>query len=244
MNRTFRTLIRVAGAMTAAGGLTVAAMMPAEAAAPNLAYAAGATGLISVSPIGEATYPGTSPVSVADASIAGLLDTGVATATAGPTSASENIANVSATLSLVASLFADSVTSSCLFNTNTGTVSGSVTIANGEVSTPLGDITLDSNPTPNEGVTVPGIATITLNQQTTAGDGTLTVTAIYIALLGTTQTLSIGTSVCNAANLAPVPVLPGVAMPITLAGLGAMLLAVLVYQAGRRRRRATTVAAR
>jgi hypothetical protein len=227
--------------MTAAGGLVVAAMSPAYAASPNLAYAAGASGVIAVSPIGEATYPGTSPVTVADANIAGLLTTGVATATAGPTSASENIADIGVTLSLVASLTATAITSSCSFNTNTGVVSGTTTITDGVVSTPLGDITLDANPTIDEGVTVAGIADITLNQQTTASDGTLTVTAIYISLLGTTQTLSLGVSTCNAADLSGVPALPGIALPITLAGLGVALLAVLGRQVSRRRRQAVAV---
>ena len=67
-------------------------------------------------------------------------------------------------------------------------------------------------------VTVPGIATITINRQTTAADGTLTVDAVFMQLLRSTQTITLGTSVCNAASLAPVPVLPGLALPI---GLGA-----------------------
>jgi hypothetical protein len=236
MNKTVRSLTRVAAAITAAGGLVVAAMAPAYAASPNLAYAAGASGVIAVSPIGEATYPGTSPVTVASVNIAGLLTAGVATATAGPTSASETIASPAVTLSLVASLTATAISSSCSFNTNTGTVSGTTSITDGVVSTPLGDIDLDASPGVDDGVAVPGIADVTLNQQTTASDGTLTVTAIYISLLGTTQTLSLGVSTCNAADLSGVPALPGIALPITLAGLGVALLAVLGRQLNRRRR--------
>ena len=68
---------------------------------------------------------------------------------------------------------------------------------------------------------MPLIATLTLNRQTTAPDGTLTVDAIYVSLLNSTQTLTIGTSVCNTANLAGVLALPRMATPIgaTLAGL-------------------------
>jgi hypothetical protein len=86
---------------------------------------------------------------------------------------------------------------------------------------------------------MPGIATVILNRQTRAGDGTLTVTAIYVSLLTSTQTLSIGTSLCNAANLVPVPILPGKSMEIALGGLGVLLLGGLGYRASRRRKRET-----
>jgi hypothetical protein len=82
---------------------------------------------------------------------------------------------------------------------------------------------------------MPGIATVILNRQTQAGDGTLTVTAIYVSLLGSTQTLSIGTSLCNAANLVPVPILPGKSLEITLGGLGVLLPGGLGYRASRRK---------
>ena len=75
-------------------------------------------------------------------------------------------------------------------------------------------IALAANAAPNTTVNVPGVATITLNRQITAADGTLTVDAIYVNLLSGTQTLTIGTSTCNAASVAPVPVLPGMSLPI------------------------------
>ena len=46
--------------------------------------------------------------------------------------------------------------------------------------------------------------------------------AIYVDLLGDTQTITIGTSTCNAASVAPVPVLPGMALPIGLGALGVL----------------------
>ena len=235
MSKAIRAFVWAAGTVAAAGGLILSAALPAAAASPNRAYAASATGVISVSPLGEATFPGTSPVSIANANIAGLLTTGVATATAGPTSASETINNIGVTLSALARLTATTVTSSCSLNTNTGVVSGTATITDGAVATRLGTITLAANPSVNQTVRVLGIARITLNRQTTAADGTLTVTAIFISLLGSTQTLSIGTSVCNAASLAPVPVLPGMALPLTMGGLA--LAATLVTLRTVRRRR-------
>jgi hypothetical protein len=95
---------------------------------------------------------------------------------------------------------------------------------------------LAASPSPNTTITIRRVATITLNKQTTAEDGTLTVTALYITLIGQHQTLSLGTSVCNRANLAPVPILPGRAMVITLVMLGLLVAGTLGYQVGRRRR--------
>ncbi len=236
MKLTMRGIGKAAGALALAGSVLVATALPAVAASPNRAYGASASGLISHGPIGEATFPGTSPVTVANANITGLLATGVVTDTAGPTSASSTVANPVGSLGKLVSLTADSVTSSCIFNTDTGKVTGTATINNGKV-TGLLPITLASNPPPNTHVTVPGIATITLNRQFTALDGTLTVQAIHVALLGSAQTLSIGVSVCNAANLAPVPILPGRSAQIVLGAVVLLALVGLGYQVSTRRRR-------
>jgi hypothetical protein len=117
-------------------------------------------------------------------------------------------------------LTATEVTSSCTFDTNTGTVTGTSSISNGLITIGGGrTLSVPANPTPNRTITLGGIATITLNRQVTAPDGTLTVDAIYISLFNGTQTLTIGTSVCNAANLAPVPILPAKALDVTLGGV-------------------------
>ena len=56
-----------------------------------------------------------------------------------------------------------------------------------------------------------------------------------MSLLGSTQTLTLATSVCNAASLAPVPILPGKTLEFTLGGLGVLLLAGVSYQMSRRK---------
>jgi hypothetical protein len=223
-----RGLAKVTASLSLACGIAAAAAGPALAASPNEAYAAQATGPISAGPLDEATFPGTSPVSVNSDSIAGLLTAGLITDRASATGASTSVANVGVTLAAATalltavSLTADAVTSQCTFDPNTDTVSGSATITNGTVNGGLISlISLAADPAKDTTVTVPGVATLTLNRQTTATDGTLTVDAIYVSLLNSTQTLSIGTSVCNTATLAGAPALPGVATPIgaTLAGL-------------------------
>jgi hypothetical protein len=237
MNGKINGIVKAAASLTLAGGVLAMAASPAFAASPNEAYGAAATGLISASPIGLATYPGTSPVTVANADIAGLLTTGIVTDTADATSASSTINNVSAALTALVSLTATSVTSSCTFDTDSGTVSGTASITNGQVTLPLTTITLAANPAPNTVVSgLAGIATVTLNQQIVAGDGTLTVNAIAINLIGSTQTLTLGTSVCNASDLSPVSIMPGIAMPIGLGALGLLALGGAGYYFNRRRR--------
>jgi len=238
MNRKANGLVKAVASLTLAGGVLALAAGPAFAAAPNEGYAASATGLISADPIGLASYPtGNSPVTVVNANIAGLLTTGVVTDTADGADASSNIANVAVTLSALASLGATAVSSSCTFDTTTGDVSGTASITGGGVTVlGLPTITLAADPAPNTSVSVPGIATITLNRQVTAADGTLEVDAVYVALLGTTQTLTIGASICNAATLAPVSILPGIAKPIGLGSLAVLMLGGGGYALTRRRR--------
>ena len=52
--------------------------------------------MVSVSPVAEATYPGTSPVTLANINAGSLLSSGLVTDTADATSASSTIANPSA----------------------------------------------------------------------------------------------------------------------------------------------------
>jgi hypothetical protein len=240
MNTKINGIVKAAASLAPASGVLAMTTSPAFAASPNEAFGAAATGLISASPIGLATSPGTSPVTVANANILGLLTTGVVTDTADATDASSTINNITATLTALAGLTATSVMSSCSFNTDTGTVSGTASITDGVVSIPLGPIVLAANPAPNTVVSgLAGIATVTLNQQSTAADGTLTVNAIAISLIGSTQTLTLGTSVCNASDLSPVSLMPGMAMPIGLGTLGLLALGGVGYYFNTRRRVAT-----
>jgi hypothetical protein len=229
-------LVKAVASASLVAGAIMATAGPAAAAGPNTSDGAAATGLITLARVAPASFPGTSPASVANLNVAGLITTGLITDTANATSASSTIADVRATLLGRTGLAATAVTSSCTFNTNTGHVTGTSSITGGHVTVagiPL--IALAANAAPNTTVSVPGVATITLNRQVTAGDGTLTVDAIYVNLLNGTQTLTIGTSTCNAASVAPVPVLPGMALPIGLGALGLLGLGGVGFVVARRR---------
>lgn len=230
-------LIKVTASVSLACGIAAAAAGPALAASPNEAYGVLATGAINVGPIGLATYPGSSPTTVASATVPGLATTGLITDKADATSASSEVDGLGVTLTTLASLGADTVTSSCQFNTTTGKVTGTATITNGGVKVGGATIaTLDANPTADENVLgLTGIATVELNKQSIAGDGTLTVTAIEITLLSG-QVLDIATSVCNQASLLPSPALPGMALPIGAGLAGLLGLGGVGYFLSRRRR--------
>jgi hypothetical protein len=56
------------------------------------------------------------------------------------------------------------------------------------------------NPAPNTSIAVPGVATITLNRQVSTR-GALEVDALSVSLLGSAETITIATSLCNSADL-------------------------------------------
>jgi hypothetical protein len=214
-----------AGMLALAGALSVLAVSPALAAAsPNESYATLATGPIAAPPAAVASFPGHTPVTLADANITGLLTTASVTDTADTLTASTTISQPTATLTALATLTARSVSSSCGFDTNTDSVNGSTVIIGGQIELSKLAVALAANPAANTVVPgLGGVGSVTLNAQSTASDGQLTVTAVQISLAGSTQKLSLGVSTCNTADLEPVPILPG---KTTLAALGAAVLAL------------------
>ncbi|MDQ2810951.1 MAG: hypothetical protein M3Z75_03480 [Actinomycetota bacterium] len=240
MNRNISGFVKAAASLSLAGGILAAAALPAAAASPNFAVGVQATGVVVVNPVARAAYPGISPVTAVGVDAAGLITTGLITDRATATTASSTIANVGVTLAPLVALDATAVTSACHLNTATGVVSGKTTITGGTI-TGLAPIT-GGTIAPNTGITVPGVATITLNRQFRAADGTLTVDAIYVTLLSNGQTITIAKSVCNTASLAAVPVLPTKTLAFSLTGLGALLIAGLGYQVSRRRRQSAAAA--
>ena len=238
MKRGIAGVSKITGALALAGGMIMMAALPAVAAPrTNAAYAASANGRIYAPPIGLATFPtGIHYVRLPHISIPGLLTAWIVTDKAGPTFASSNVLTPRVRLSRSTTLSAKAAYSSCKFHTRSGSVSGYTKITYGAIRRLFfKTIPLPWYPAPNTRITVPGIATITLNRQTTSYNGTLTVTAIYVKWRHVKQTLTVATSVCNRARLAPVPILPGKSLPLTLGGLGVLLIGGMGYRVTRRR---------
>jgi hypothetical protein len=241
VNKKINGIIKATASVSLAGGILAMAAGPAFAAAPNQSDAAAASGVISINPpLAQASSSGPSPVTLAHIDVAGLLTARLVSDRADDTSASSTIADASINLAPLVTMNARVISSSCAFDPNTDTVSGSAAIADVTIGG-AAPLTVAAKPAVNTSVTLPGIATITFDRQTVATDGTLTVDAVYIDLLNGVQTITLGTSTCNDATLAPVSILPGMATPIGLGTLGLLTLGGAGYYFARRRR--VTVAA-
>lgn len=191
-----------------------------------------ATGAIAVAPVAPSAFDsGLSANNVADLTVVGLITTGIIDTTATATGASAIVNDTTVVLAPTATLTAAVIQSSCLFDPISGAVSGTSSIVDG-ATTVLGvPTTLAANAAPNTTVTVDGIATITLNRQSTSADGTFTVDAIYIELIGSLQTITIASSSCTFGTVLGVSMLPmSSAVAASLLGLSG-----LVFYVARRR---------
>jgi hypothetical protein len=134
-------------------------------------------------------------------------------------------------------LVADAILAECIATTEG--VAGNATLLNATVA----GINIPVDPGPNTVVGVPGVLTIVLNEQTLNNDGSLTVTAMHITVLGALGTplieLWLGTVTCGPnASTPPINAFAPGGLPLAAAvavlGGGAVWLTV-------RRRRALTV---
>ncbi len=210
IRRTRIGAIAVVGALGMTSAIFAATALPAAAASSNVAYAVGTSGLLgNLQPLGEASYPGNSPVTLAQLTALGLVNVAAATDTAGPTSASAKLAEVDVLGMLgLGALSVEAITSSCSYDASTNTLSGTASIVggtltgllSGPLSGPLSGL-LPTNPAPNTTIGVPGVATITLNKQVNTGSS-LQVDALSVSVLGGLETITLGTSICNATGAA------------------------------------------
>ncbi|KPM52326.1 hypothetical protein ACG83_28475 [Frankia sp. R43] len=189
------------GIVAAAAGLALAAGSPAVAAAPNAGVGLKATGIIPIAPTVVSTSPGTSPNHLASVNFAPLLSTGVIDTAADSTSAQAAVHNLSLALAPLLSLRVGTIESSCSYDPDTDAVTGDADIADGRLVVLGTPVVLQPNPAPNTTLDLAsGLGTLTLNRQTVAADGTLTVDALSLNLLGL-EKVDVATSVCNQADL-------------------------------------------
>lgn len=239
MNRMIRGAAGLAGSLAFVAGLLAATAPPAAASTPvNQSYALNAVGHFSAQTVGQATYSGGSPVILPNVDTAGILRTGIITDAAGAVSASSAIPALAVALPGHAALRAAAVSSSCLFNRKTGVVTGTSSITGGQITRPGGQtIALPAHPAPNTRVVIRDLAVIILNRQYTGPRGTLTAEALWVWMrLPHRQKLVLATSVCVRADLAVAPPLNGATIPLTLGGLGLVMLGGIAYRLTRRRK--------
>src|SRR5712692_3630237 len=102
MNRMISRAVTLAGTLAIAGGVAAATALPAAAAGPNFAFGSAAAGAISSPPLGVAIATPFQTTVSHNVSIPGILGTGTAFATAGPTSAFSKVTNGTSTLPKIA----------------------------------------------------------------------------------------------------------------------------------------------
>ena len=242
-----RTKARLAAGTLALGGLMCTAI-PAHAAltAPQAdAFVVSATAIgttIAVPPTPHSNYPANpGPQTVVGLSVAPFATNATLTATTagdpstGTSSASATVENLGVTLPLGASIALTGINSTC--NATSTGATGSGVIASGRVTLlGLPGITLKAAAAPNTTVSVPGIATIVLNQQTTDANGVLTVDALHITLLGGTgANIIIGQAQCGGAPATNTNPTPMISAPVA-AGAGATAMVGGVVMLRRRNR--------
>jgi hypothetical protein len=161
-------------------------------------------------PVATVANPNATLVNV---SVDGLLNSGtLATSVAidpdtGTETASASVENADVTF-LAASVTAGVLQAQCTAVVGQ-TPTGAVSIVNGAISGPLGipTINLASSPAPNSTFGIPGIATIVANEQIVNGDGSLTVNALHVTILGPNGGDVILSSATCGPAAAPVPMI-------------------------------------
>lgn len=224
-----RALMMAMGVMAAT---SLAFAVPASAAAGDTSsFGAECTGLVVCGPFAASAYPaGPASNTLLSVSVPTLLTTGAVNTTATATGATASVDTVSLTLAALTTLTATAVSSECTINAAVGSVAGSSSIVGGSISLLSGlPLTLATAPAPNTVVTVPGVASVTLNRQVVNPDGSLTVDAIFISLLNSTQTVTLASSTCAPAAVG----VPAIA-PAFAGGAGVLGMSVLGFYLYRR----------
>ena len=224
-----RTKARLAAGTVALGGLLCTAI-PAHAAlttpqANAFVVSATAIGkLVAVPPTPDSTYTPGGTATVLGLSVGPFATDATLTAktsgdpSTGDASASATVENLGVTIP-GATIALTGINSTC--NATPAGATGSGTIASGKVTLLGLPVTLAANAAPNTGVTIPGIASIVLNQQSTDSNGVLTVTAVHISLLGgSAANINIGRAQCGGAPAVNTNPTPMISAPVA-AGAGA-----------------------
>lgn len=229
---------RLLAAGAAVVGGVLCATTPAHAALTSpqaQAYVVSATALgtlAAVSPTPLSTYPpgGTQTVVGLNAgpfaTNSTLTSTTAGDPTAGTSSASATVDQLNLNLG-VATGAVTGVNATC--NATPSGATGSGTITGGSLTAPLlPPLTLTANAAPNTALSIPGVLSVVLNEQSTDSNGVLTVNAVHITLLGGTGgDVIIGHAQCGGAL--PVQATPMISPEVGTSAAAAMAVGGVVY---------------
>lgn len=208
---------------------------------------------VHVGPLAAANTAGPTSSTLASATVPGVLTTGVINTSAhkdsntGAVTADASTADVGLPLlSALGNVSAKAIAATCVATQSGET--GTTTLTNAELGS-LGALAV--NPAPNTTITITlpvvgNVATLILNEQVHNADGSLTVNAMHLHLLGGNGVGALGSgdviissATCGPAGL-PMPVASGLGLWIGLGLLGAIALPV-GWSVRRRRINAATV---
>jgi len=237
-----------------AAALLVAGALPASAApGDGSAYGASVSiTLVGIGPItagkfAQAHTDGPTEDSLAEAAVPGVLELGVVDTRAtldestGQVDSSASSADLKLTLLANNPITAKLVQASCTA-TQAG-VTGNTRLVELDAGT-LGAV--DASPSPNTRIDVPDVLSITFNEQIANPDGSLTVNAIHVRLLGGNLAklgsgdVIVSSATCGPAGL-PVPLASGAGLWISLGVIGLAVVPAAIAVA--RRRQAVSAAA-
>jgi hypothetical protein len=218
-----RHSIRRGLVLAALAGTALVATAPAAFAQTTSPEAFGieGTGLLGIAPTPDATLTTPNPADVASVGIPLILTAGTLSASVTSNSATAAVQTLTSPLltPLLGVISGTAISSSCLANAD-GSFVRTSTIASLSISgTTLAPGTIPAN---DAFLTLPGVATIVLNQQT-AGPitGSEEVNAIHITLLGTGEVINIASSTCGPFT-ADTPVASGKGLALGLGLLGSV----------------------
>lgn len=210
--------------LAALAGTALIATAPAAFAQTQSPEAFGieGTGLLGILPTPDATLATPNPAAVPSVGIPLILNATGLTATVTANSATATVGGLNTTgiaIPLLGAITGSTITSSCLVNANGSFVeSTSITGLN------IGGTALSPGAiAPNTPfLTIPGVATITLNQQVGGPvAGSQTVNAIHIALLTSAEEINLASSTCGPFS-ADTPVASGKGLAVGLGLLGSV----------------------
>lgn len=237
-----RTKARLAAGAVVVGGVLSTAV-PAHALLPSPqadAYVVSADAFgnfLAVPATPHSTYPSGGTQTAVGLNAGPFATSATLTATTsgdpstGEAHATATVQQLGITLPAGASASVTGVNSTC-DATPSGAPTGNGVITGGSVTLPVGGpITLTANAQPNTSISVPGVATITLNEQTTSAQGLMTVNAVHIVLLPALggANVIIGHAQCGAAaatgtNDTPMVSTPVAAGAVATAAVGGVVM--------------------
>lgn len=213
--------------------------VPAAMAAPSTTSPEGigieSTGAVTVGPTPDATAANPSPPCVASVGVSPLVTANSVCASVSGNTTTASVAGLTALSGSPVPVSSGAISSTCTANAD-GTFTESSSIANLAIDA----LTIPANPGPNTTLAIPGVGSVTLNEQVAGPvSGSVTVTAVHIHLNATlltgAQDIYIASSTCGPFS-STIPLASGMGLGVGLGTAGVVAAVAVVVILNRRHR--------